>query len=150
MGEVLHLLQAEDRGEDEGQVTSAFQEPFSGDQNEDFDEDEFKGTSISLEAAEDSPRLDLFLARELGISRSYAKSLVIEGRVRTQKEEARLKPSSKVRAGASFAISLPPPRELELEPEPVAFGVIYEDDDIAVVDKPAGLVVAPAPGHWRG
>ncbi len=150
MGEVLRLLQAEDRDEDEEQVTSAFQEPFSEDQSEDCDEDEFKGTSVSLEAAEDNSRLDLFLAKELGVSRSYAKSLVIEGRVRTLRGEARLKPSSKVRAGASFAISLPPPRELELEPEPVAFGVVYEDDDIAVIDKPAGLVVAPAPGHWRG
>lgn len=45
---------------------------------------------------------------------------------------------------------MPPPEKLDLEPEDVAFGVVYCDNDVIVVDKPAGLVVHPAPGHWRG
>jgi 23S rRNA pseudouridine1911/1915/1917 synthase len=61
-----------------------------------------------------------------------------------------VKPSIKVLAGESFTIDVPPPEKLDLTPEDVPFEVAYCDPDIIVVNKPAGLVVHPAPGHWSG
>jgi 23S rRNA pseudouridine1911/1915/1917 synthase len=50
----------------------------------------------------------------------------------------------------SSEVTLPPPQSLDLEPEEVPFGVVYEDDWLIVIDKPSGLVVHPAPGNWHG
>ncbi|MDR1515122.1 MAG: RluA family pseudouridine synthase [Synergistaceae bacterium] len=94
-------------------------------------------------------RLDFAVSRQLGISRAYAQSLIKDGRVDSPGDR-RIKPSIKVELGELYKIDVPPPQKLELEPEPVHFGVVYADQDIIVVDKPAGLVVHPAPGHWRG
>lgn len=94
-------------------------------------------------------RLDYAVSRELGISRAYAQKLV-RGEYVVSVEGRRIKPSLKVEPGESYRIDVPPVDRLDLEPEDVAFGVAYYDDDIIVVDKPAGLVVHPAPGNWRG
>jgi 23S rRNA pseudouridine1911/1915/1917 synthase len=94
-------------------------------------------------------RLDFILSRHLGISRAYAQRLIRDGRVNSPGNR-RIKPSIKTEPGESYIIDIPSPRKLELEPEPVHFGVVYSDRDIIVIDKPAGLVVHPAPGHWRG
>lgn len=93
-------------------------------------------------------RLDVFLARRLGITRSFAQRLVREGRVSCG--GSRPKPSQRVGNGTVCRVGMPPPESLEIEPEPVDFRVVHEDDALLVVDKPAGLVVHPAPGHWRG
>jgi 23S rRNA pseudouridine1911/1915/1917 synthase len=53
-------------------------------------------------------------------------------------------------AGGSLRLEVPEPEPLELEPEDIPLDVVYEDDDILIVDKPAGLVVHPSPGHWSG
>ncbi|MEG1799101.1 MAG: RluA family pseudouridine synthase, partial [Synergistaceae bacterium] len=47
-------------------------------------------------------------------------------------------------------VNVPPLETLDLEPEDIKFEVVYEDCDIVVINKPAGLVVHPAPGHWTG
>ena len=93
-------------------------------------------------------RLDVFLARRLGLTRSFAQRLVREGRVSCG--GSRPKPSQRVGNGTVCRVGMPPPESLEIEPEPVDFRVVHEDDALLVVDKPAGLVVHPAPGHWRG
>lgn len=96
-------------------------------------------------------RLDYVISRELGISRSYAQKLLKEGMVRPLGEaRGGAKPAAKVRLGERYAVTVPPPEKLELEPEDVAFGVVYDDEDIIVIDKPAGLVVHPSPGHSGG
>ncbi|MBQ9564936.1 MAG: RluA family pseudouridine synthase [Synergistaceae bacterium] len=95
-------------------------------------------------------RLDVFLSRSLGITRSFAQRLVKEGRVAGGAALTPLKPSSRVQSGMSYSVALPEPEGMEIEPEPVDFGVVYEDEDLMIIDKPAGLVVHPAPGHWRG
>lgn len=92
-------------------------------------------------------RLDVFLCRALGVTRSFAQRLLKEGRVAG---EGKLKPSARVLPAARYQVTLPPPEGMEIEPEPVDFDVVYQDRDLAVVNKPAGLVVHPAPGHWRG
>ncbi|GHV52593.1 pseudouridine synthase [Synergistales bacterium] len=94
-------------------------------------------------------RLDFAVSREFGLSRAYSLSLIKGGNV-TARTGRRLKPSVKVLAGERYGVDLPPPRKLGLEPEDVDFGVVYSDEDVIVVNKPAGLVVHPAPGHWRG
>ena len=94
-------------------------------------------------------RLDYAVSRELGISRGYAQKLIKEGRVKVSPAK-RLKPSSKVEPDERYEIEVPPPEKLDLEPEDVDFSVVYVDRDVIVVDKPAGLVVHPTPGHWRG
>ena len=94
-------------------------------------------------------RLDYVVSRELGISRNFAQKLIRQGNVEFSPPR-RVKPSLKVLAGDQLQIVVPPPEKLELEPEDIPFGVVYDDEDIIVVDKPAGLVVHPAPGHWRG
>jgi 23S rRNA pseudouridine1911/1915/1917 synthase len=94
-------------------------------------------------------RLDYAVSREFGISRAYAQGLIKDGRV-VSSCGRRVKPSLKVASGEQYSIDIPPPAKLDLEPEPVFFDVVYSDSDIIVVDKPAGLVVHPAPGHWRG
>ncbi|MDR3321096.1 MAG: RluA family pseudouridine synthase [Synergistaceae bacterium] len=93
-------------------------------------------------------RLDFAVSRELGISRSYAQNLIKDGRVSCG--TVRLKPSIRVRKGETYEINVPPPEKLNLEPEDIPFDVVYSDPDIIVVNKPAGLVVHPAPGHWSG
>lgn len=97
----------------------------------------------------DGHRLDYAVSRELGLSRNYSQHLIKQARV-TLKNAQRVKPSLKLRLGDSITVNVPPPEKLDLEPEDIDFGVVYSDDDIIIVDKPAGLVVHPAPGHWRG
>lgn len=92
-------------------------------------------------------RLDRFLADQLGLSRSQAARLVAAGAVRVGGRPAR---ASRVLArGERVAIRFPdqePPRTIT--PAHIPLAVLYEDEHLAVIDKPAGLVVHPAPGHW--
>ena len=57
------------------------------------------------------------------------------------------KPSQKVRLGDRVTLTIPPPTQLELEPEDIPINILYEDADMLVVDKPSGLTVHPSPGH---
>jgi 23S rRNA pseudouridine1911/1915/1917 synthase len=103
----------------------------------------------------DAPqRLDVLISRHLGVTRAFAQKLVRENRVNIEAPGSprflKIKPSRKIAAGESVAVSLPPPETLEIEPEDVPFQVVYEDSYLLVLDKPAGVVVHPAPGHWRG
>jgi 23S rRNA pseudouridine1911/1915/1917 synthase len=59
-------------------------------------------------------------------------------------------PSHRVNSGAAIMVDVPPPRPARPEPEPIPLKVVYEDDDMIVIDKPAGLVVHPAAGNWTG
>jgi len=94
-------------------------------------------------------RLDRFLARAPGVgTRSQAKQLVDAGRVRV--DGVARKASHPLRAGATVVVEVPTPTPTTLEPEPLPLSVLYEDAEILAVDKPAGLVVHPAPGAWRG
>ena len=93
-------------------------------------------------------RLDLFLARGLDASRTQAATLVAEGCVTV--DGRREKASWRVRAGERVVADVPPPPGREVVPEDIHVPVVYEDDELVVVDKPAGMVVHPAPGNWTG
>ena len=91
-------------------------------------------------------RLDKALAETTGLSRERIKALLAEGRVTLDGEVAK-QPSAKVAAGTRFAIEVPPATEPEARPQAIPLEIVYEDDDLIVVDKPAGLVVHPAAGN---
>ena len=98
----------------------------------------------------DGERLDAAIARMFGVSRTGAAELIGDGKVLIDGKLG-IK-SDRVLAGAELSVTLPPPpgSEPSAPPEPVAgMGIVYEDDDIIVVDKPRGVAAHPTPG-WTG
>jgi 23S rRNA pseudouridine1911/1915/1917 synthase len=94
-------------------------------------------------------RVDRYVADATGMSRSYVQKLISDGRL-TSAGEA-LRANAIVGPGTELTIDVPEPIALDLEPAPeIALRVVYEDEDLLVIDKPAGLVVHPAPGHASG
>ena len=99
-----------------------------------------------LQVAESAVRLDKYLAKEYpDLSRSRLQKLIEQGCILVNGCEA--KASQKLNVGDRIHVSLPPPEQVSLVAEPIPVDVIYEDDDLLVIDKPAGLVVHPSPGH---
>jgi 23S rRNA pseudouridine1911/1915/1917 synthase len=104
---------------------------------------------VEFEVKEAKIRLDKCLAERPEItSRSAAQRLIESGEVTVNGEPA--KASYKVQAGDLVVIHLPADEPAELLPQAIPLQVVYEDEAILVVDKPAGLVVHPAPGHPSG
>jgi 23S rRNA pseudouridine1911/1915/1917 synthase len=94
-------------------------------------------------------RLDLFLASSCSdLSRSRIQRLIKEGAVRLSGASA--KRSHVVRAGDEVEVEVPEPRATSVQPEEIPLSVLYEDEHLLAIDKPAGLVVHPAPGHVSG
>src|SRR3954453_14369936 len=102
-------------------------------------------------------RVDRYVADATGLSRSYVQKLISDGRLTAHGET--LRANTSVGAGPELRLDrpppatrlrldAPPPAALEMLPAPdIALSVVYEDDDILIIDKPAGLVVHPSPGH---
>src|SRR5512138_3398494 len=84
-------------------------------------------------------RLDVFLARASGLSRARVQALIAEGHARVQ--GAARKPRHAVSPGEVIELSIPPPAPLDLTPEAIPLEILYEDDDLLVLNKPPGLVV---------
>jgi 23S rRNA pseudouridine1911/1915/1917 synthase len=101
-----------------------------------------------LGEAEDGQRLDVALARVARIPRAQARRWIEEGRVRLNMRECR--PAERVNAGDELEATPREPVSSELVAEPIPLAILYEDADLIVIDKPAGLVVHPAPGHASG
>jgi 23S rRNA pseudouridine1911/1915/1917 synthase len=94
-------------------------------------------------------RLDAFLAAGIpGLTRSAAARLLDEGRVTVNGQKG-LK-SRKLSGGETVTVTLPQPVETAVVPQNIPLDVVYEDEDVIVVNKPSGLVVHPAPGHPDG
>ena len=106
--------------------------------------------SVTVSGDEGAVRLDRVLAAHLTeVSRSRLKALILEGQVVVGTTPVR-DPAYHVRPGETIIISLPQAVEAEPRGEPIALDIVHEDDDIIVIDKPAGLVVHPAAGHATG
>lgn len=91
-------------------------------------------------------RLDQYLAGlDTGMTRSQLSRLIVEGQALVNGRPA--KPSSKVRAGDSVSLSVPPPRPTGVVAQDIPVTVVYQDESVVVIDKPAGLAVHPGPGH---
>lgn len=94
-------------------------------------------------------RIDAFLAENLEeLSRSGAQQLLEKGGVLVNGKP--VKKNYKTRAGDEISLELPEPEPVEILPEDIPLDIRYEDQDVVVINKPKGLVVHPAPGHWSG
>lgn len=106
-------------------------------------------TEFVITEGEKPKRLDVFLAnRERDLSRSAIQRLIEKGRVQLNGEPARA--SQKIKPGDRITFDVPKAEPLELNGEPIPLDILHEDDALLVLNKPAGLVVHPAPGHWTG
>jgi 23S rRNA pseudouridine1911/1915/1917 synthase len=95
-------------------------------------------------------RLDKFLADAIGtLSRSRVKQLIESGHA-SRDGAPRREPAEPVLAGARYTLDLPPPVPARPAPQPMPLAILHEDADLLVLDKPAGLVVHPAPGNQDG
>jgi 23S rRNA pseudouridine1911/1915/1917 synthase len=102
-----------------------------------------------LKADRAGERVDAFVARCLpAVSRSHVQKLIDRGCVTVEGRTP--KASERLAEGARVTVDVPPPESVELIPQAIPLAVIYQDADLIVVDKPAGLTVHPAPGHPSG
>lgn len=104
--------------------------------------------TVTAEAENAGTRADVFLAAKLGVSRSNMQKLLEDGRVK--RGEKIIKANYKVRAGEMFVVDIPEPEPIEAVPENIPLDIIYEDDDVVVLNKARGMVVHPAPGNYTG
>ena len=102
----------------------------------------------SFVAADDAPRLDVFVATKLDLSRNNAATLIANGHVLVNGRAERA--SYKARAGDEISVNVPAPRGREVVAEHIPIKVVFEDEEVIVIDKAAGMVVHPAPGNWTG
>ncbi|MCZ6483845.1 MAG: RluA family pseudouridine synthase [Alphaproteobacteria bacterium] len=103
--------------------------------------------TVTAGEAEAGGRLDRVLAGLVSnLSRTRIKALIVEGRVSADGETI-MDPSYRVKPGQTFAIIVPESRPAAPEPQPIDLDIVFEDKDVLVIDKPAGLVVHPAPGN---
>jgi len=104
---------------------------------------------ISIPPEADGQRLDRFVADALpDTSRSRLAVWITEGRIRL--DGAAVRPSTRLRAGQAIEVDAPPPPPTVPEPQPIDFKVVFADQHLIVVDKPAGLVVHPGAGNEDG
>lgn len=104
---------------------------------------------IELISEENNARLDGWVAARLTEhSRTYVQKLVEEGRVTVNGKPC--KSNYKLRAGDQVTVLIPPPEKLDVEAEDIELDILYEDDDIVVINKAKGMVVHPAAGNYSG
>src|SRR5262245_41360571 len=109
-----------------------------------------RSETLVIAAEEGGERLDRVLAHRVAeLSRSRHKALILAGRVAIDGATIR-DPGHRVNAGATIVLDLPPAEEVAVAPESIPLDVVFEDTDLIVIDKPAGLVVHPAAGNRSG
>lgn len=96
-------------------------------------------------------RLDAYLAaqQEVGLSRSRIKALIDDGHV-TVNGNSKPKASQRIEPGDQIRLVVPEPEPYDLTPEAIPLDIVYEDEDVVVVNKARGMVVHPAAGNWSG
>lgn len=107
--------------------------------------------TLKIQVAEENSkkRVDVFLAELIDdFSRSYIQKGIEEGWVKVNGKT--VKPNYKLKCGDVVEAQIPAPKALSLEPENIPLDIIYEDQDIIVINKPRGMVVYPAPGNYSG
>ena len=104
---------------------------------------------IILVSDEENQRIDVFISQKLNdISRNSVQKLIIDKNITVNEKE--IKANYKVKIKDKIKIIIPPPEMLDVEAENIPLEIVYEDDDLALVNKPQGIVVHPAPGHYSG
>src|SRR5271165_1471536 len=109
-----------------------------------------RSEKLVVAAEENGVRLDrVVAARCAEVSRSRGKALILAGHVAVDDATIR-DPSYRVNAGSSIFLELPAAADTEIAAERIALRIVFEDDELLVINKPAGLVVHPAAGNWSG
>jgi 23S rRNA pseudouridine1911/1915/1917 synthase len=104
--------------------------------------------AFHIVAEESNIRLDRYVSDKYpDISRTRAQKLIEDGNIRVNGQAA--KSSLKLQSGDNIDITIPSPLPSPLTPESIPLNILYEDNDLMVIDKPAGLTVHPAPGHYE-
>ena len=103
---------------------------------------------VTVPASEEPRRADRVVADAVGLSRTYVQRLIEEGRL--THDGRRVKSNAMLEPGQSLELDIPERVETELLAEEMPLTIVYEDEDVLVIDKPAGLVTHPAPGHTSG
>ena len=105
--------------------------------------------SFSVDPSEHDQRLDVVVAsRRADCSRSFAASLIRNNRILVN--QSAVKPGHRLKTGDIVDGDIPPPEPVDYASENIPLDFIYEDEDLAVINKPAGMVVHPAPGNYTG
>lgn len=103
----------------------------------------------NLVADRDGDRVDSYVAeKSAGLSRSYVQKLIAAGDIAVNGKYVR--PNYRVKRGDNISISIPAPEPTDVLPEEIPLDILYEDDDVIVVNKPQGMVVHPASGNHHG
>jgi 23S rRNA pseudouridine1911/1915/1917 synthase len=104
---------------------------------------------LVVAAENDGIRVDRYIADTIdALSRSHTRKLIDDGHILVN--TAPCKASYAIRTGDTITITLPPPQPTEIIPEAIPLDILYEDEHIVIINKPAGMVVHPAPGHTSG
>ena len=105
--------------------------------------------TIDAASTDIGTRLDKYLTEQIpDQSRSYIQKLLDDNFITVNGKSS--KSNYKLRAGDTITVEIPEAEELDIEPENIPLDIVYEDDDIIVINKPKGMVVHPAPGHTSG
>jgi 23S rRNA pseudouridine1911/1915/1917 synthase len=113
-------------------------------------ESEDEEYEVAVDATQVGGRLDAVLAKALpAFSRNRIKDLILAGAVAINGQTA-TEPKTKVKLGDALLLAAPPPEDPDPEPEDIELDVLYEDDELIVINKPVGMVVHPAPGSPHG
>ncbi len=99
---------------------------------------------LTAEICDEGTRLDVFLSQKLDITRNAAAALIESGGV------SALKKNYKLCAGDEIEVTIPEPREIDVVPQNIPLDIVYEDDDLLVINKARGMVVHPAAGNPDG
>ncbi len=112
-------------------------------------EDENDDNEILIESDINNERIDVYVSSKLeDMSRSSVQKLISDGNITVNNKI--VKSNYKVKLNDSIIILLPEPEILDIDAENIPIDIVYEDDDLAVVNKAQGMVVHPAPGHYSG
>ena len=105
--------------------------------------------TYETEAVDEGMRLDKYLADKMtGVTRSFLQKLIKDGRVLT--DGCSRKSNYKLKAAQKVEVSIPPVEDVEILPENIPLDILYEDDDLLVINKPKNMVVHPSAGHFSG
>lgn len=104
---------------------------------------------LTVSSEHHGQRLDRFIVSQLPeLSRSFVQHLIEDGQIRV--DECTLKANHRLKSGEIITITIPPPDAARTRAEAIPLDIVYEDDSLIVINKPAGMVVHPATGHEHG
>lgn len=114
---------------------------------DDFEDD--NNNEIIIISDTENERIDVYVSsQQEDISRNSVQKLIADGSIRVN--DKNIKANYKVKLNDRIRITLPEPEVLDIDAEEIPIEIVYEDDDLAVINKPQGMVVHPAPGHYSG